>query len=134
MKMPWKLAACAAFAAAPALAGNWNVPTHAKDLKNPVARTAQSAAQGKAIFKGSCVECHGSEAAGNGTRAKVEYDLRDIVGELTDGELYWKITHGVGRMPSYAGVLSDEQRWLVINHLRALTEARDRKAQGGGGR
>jgi mono/diheme cytochrome c family protein len=126
-----KLAACAVLAAAPAVAGNWNVPTTAKGIKNPVARTAQTAVQGKAVYTEKCVECHGKESAGDGTRSRVEYDLRDIVGQLTDGELYWKITHGVGRMPSYAGVLSDEQRWQVINYLRDLTEARAMAAKSG---
>jgi mono/diheme cytochrome c family protein len=110
---------CLVAAAAPALAGNWNVPTNARNLQNPVPRTPARAAQAD-----NCVACHGVEAAGDGTHARVDYDLRSIVGSLTDGELYWKITHGVGRMPSYAGALNDTQRWLVINHLRVLAERR----------
>jgi mono/diheme cytochrome c family protein len=111
---------CLVAAAAPALAGNWNVPTNARNLQNPVPRIPARAAQDA----DNCVACHGVEAAGDGTHARVDYDLRSIVGSLTDGELYWKITHGVGRMPSYAGALNDTQRWLVINHLRVLAERR----------
>jgi mono/diheme cytochrome c family protein len=111
-------------ASASVLAGNWNVPTHAKSLQNPVARSPDTEAQGKRIYSQRCVSCHGEEAAGDGTHAKVEYDLRDIIAELSDGELFWKITHGVGRMPSYAGSLSDSERWLMVNHLRLLGEAR----------
>jgi mono/diheme cytochrome c family protein len=106
------------------VAGNWNVPTHAKDLKNPVARSPDTHEDGKQIFAKRCVACHGPDAAGDGKQARVEYDLRDIIAELTDGELFWKITHGVGRMPSYAGSLSDHERWLMVNHLRLLGEAR----------
>ena len=106
------------------MAGNWNVPTEAKGLKNPVPRTAATAVQALRIYADNCIACHGLEAAGDGTRSRVEYDLRTIVGSLTDGELYWKITHGVGRMPSYAGALGDTERWLVINHLRVLAEKR----------
>jgi len=62
--------------------------------------------------------------AGDGESQKVSYDLRGIVVKLTDGELYWKITHGVGKMPSFAGALTDEERWLVINHLRSLVAAK----------
>jgi mono/diheme cytochrome c family protein len=115
---------CLVAAAAPALAGNWNVPTNARNLQNPVPRIPARAAQAAQVYADNCVACHGVEAAGDGTHARVDYDLRSIVGSLTDGELYWKITHGVGRMPSYAGALNDTQRWLVINHLRVLAERR----------
>lgn len=125
MKCPTSILGwCLAAAAAPAFAGNWNVPTNARNLHNPVPRTPASAAQAAQVYADQCVACHGAEAAGDGTQARVEYDLRSIVGSLTDGELYWKITHGVGRMPSYAGALSDTERWLVINHLRVLAQRR----------
>ena len=114
-------------ASANSLAGNWNVPTHARDLKNPVARSADTHKEGKQIFAERCVSCHGPESAGDGKQARVEYDLRDIIAELTDGELFWKITHGVGRMPSYAGSLSEHERWLMVNHLRLLGEERAAK-------
>ena len=115
---------CLVAVTAPALAGNWNVPTNARNLHNPVPRTPASAAQAERVYADQCVACHGVEAAGDGTHARVDYDLRSIVGSLTDGQLYWKITHGVGRMPSYAGALNDKERWLVINHLRVLAERR----------
>jgi len=110
-------------------AGNWNVPTTAKDLRNPIARSSKSDAEGKQIYAERCKSCHGPQAAGDGQQAHVDYDLRDIANGLTDGELFWKITHGVGRMPSYAGALSDFERWLMVNHLRLLTEARDAAAK-----
>lgn len=117
------LAACLTIGS-PAIAGNWNVPTNARGVQNPVPRTRTTAARALDVYTRHCVACHGAEGAGDGAQARVEYDLRSIVGSLTDGELYWKITHGVGRMPSYAGTLSDTQRWLTVNHLRALAEKR----------
>ena len=105
---------------ATAPAGNWNVPTDAKNLKNPTSISARTVDRGREIFGRHCVECHGADAAGKGTKSNVDYDLRSIVDPLTDGELYWKITHGVGKMPSYAGVLRDEERWLLVNYLRHL--------------
>ena len=41
---------------------------------------------------------------------------------ITDGELYWKVTHGIGKMPAYSGRLTDEERWIIVNHLRVLSE------------
>ena len=103
-----------------ARSGNWNVPTESKDLKNPVAIDKKTTAQAKSLYSKNCVDCHGAQGAGDGAKSRVEYDLRTIVDPLTDGELYWKITHGVGKMPSFAGTLSDRERWLMVNYLRHL--------------
>lgn len=108
------------FAATAASAGNWHVPTSSRELKNPVPVNGQTAAAAAGVYTRHCLECHGELGAGDGVKVKVAYDLRGILAPLTDGELYWKITHGVGKMPSFAGILTDEERWLMVNHLRAL--------------
>ncbi len=122
--------ACCACVVLPSQAGNWNVPLSARDLKNPVPITRETQTQATSIYANMCVECHGQKGAGDGTKSKVEYDLRYMINYqkqadgnlLTDGELYWKITHGVAKMPAYSGRLTDEERWLIVNHLRVLSE------------
>jgi len=37
----------------------------------------------------------------------------------TDGQLYWLITHGIGNMPNFASILSDDERWAMVNVVRA---------------
>jgi mono/diheme cytochrome c family protein len=108
-----------------ASAGNWNVPADARNLHNPVTRNGITDGRAAKVYASHCQQCHGSVGAGDGREQRVGYDLRGIVVRLTDGELYWKITHGVGKMPSFAGPLTDEQRWLAINHLRKLAADRD---------
>ena len=45
--------------------------------------------------------------------------------EHSDGELFWRLAHGFaapagGRsMPGFAGILSDDQRWALIDYIRA---------------
>jgi len=107
-----------------AMAGNWNVPMDARNLANPVGKTDAANRQASKVWTDHCQQCHGPVGAGDGSEQRVSYDLRSIVVKLTDGELYWKITHGVGKMPSFAGPLTDEERWLVVNHLRNLASAR----------
>jgi putative ABC transport system permease protein len=114
------LAALTLFLGAPAFAGNWHVPTSSRGLKNPVPINERTAKAAEVIYRRECLACHGQLGAGDGEKLKVEYDLRTILAPLTDGELYWKITHGVGKMPSFAGVLNDRDRWLMVNHLREL--------------
>lgn len=107
-----------------AMAGNWNVPMDARNLTNPVAKTDTTNRHASKVWMDHCQQCHGPVGAGDGSEQRVTYDLRSIVVKLTDGELYWKITHGVGKMPSFAGPLTDEERWLAINHLRNLASVR----------
>ena len=118
----------ALFAQSPAFAGNWNVPPDAHGLANPIPVNAQTAARAASLYAKQCASCHGKNGLGDGSQEKVDYSLQSILetptqpsGQpLTDGELYWKITHGVGKMPAFAGKLTDEERWLVVNHMRAL--------------
>lgn len=108
------------FSILPAFGGNWNVPTTAKGILNPLTWDKDVASAADKIYANYCISCHGIHGAGDGSKEKVDYDLRSILDPLTDGELYWKITHGVGKMPSYAGVLTDNERWLMVLQLRHL--------------
>ena len=38
----------------------------------------------------------------------------------TDGNLFWKITNGKAPMASYEELLTDNQRWKVVNYIREL--------------
>lgn len=108
-------------AVTPALAGNWNVPVSAKHLENPVEKNARTLEAGREVYRGHCGRCHGATGAGDGAaEERAGYDLRTILPGLTDGELFWKVTHGVGKMPSFAGVLTETERWLVITHMRTF--------------
>jgi len=112
-------------------AGNWNVPVAAQDLKNPTTADTKNLAIAQKIYNKECISCHGPEGLGDGEEQTVEYSLQSVLLTLvepgntpiSDGELYWKITHGVAKMPSFAGVLTDLERWYMVNHLRALPAA-----------
>ena len=118
----------ALIAATPVLAGNWNVPVAARGLANPIPINAETIPKAAAIYTKHCVSCHGEDVRGDVTEEKVDYSIQSILVILTqpgnqplsDGELYWKITHGVGKMPAFAGKLTDTERWLMVNHIRRL--------------
>jgi mono/diheme cytochrome c family protein len=125
------LLSLALLAAMPVFAGNWNVPAVARSLENPVPLNAETSSKAAEVYAKHCVSCHGKEGWGDGTEEKVDYSLHSILATptqpgnqpLSDGELYWKITHGVGKMPSFAGKLTDTERWLMVNHIRKLPPA-----------
>ena len=38
----------------------------------------------------------------------------------TDGEIFWKITMGKPPMSSYDELLTEDQRWQLVNYVRQL--------------
>lgn len=101
----------------------WNAPARAAAKKNPVAADAASIARGKTVYTAECASCHGNSGRGDGPQAKdLEVSPGDMtkLGSQSDGALFWKITEGKKPMASFAGKLSEQQRWDVINYLRTL--------------
>lgn len=103
----------------------WKAPESAKNKKNPIAADDASIAAGKKVYEKECLSCHGKKGKGDGPNAatleKPPGDLPSSkVQSQTDGELFWKITEGKKPMPATKLVLTDEQRWQVINYVRLL--------------
>lgn len=96
--------------------------------QSSVAYDATSIAAGRRLYSAHCTNCHGVDATGNGplaqTLAKSPADLTaPHAGEHTPGDLYWWLTHGMRgqRMPGFAGQLSSDERWDMINYLHTLS-------------
>lgn len=87
---------------------------------NPVAATADSLAAGEAIYTRNCLSCHGVNGKGSDTAA----DLTTHVPAHNDGTLFLWISEGIPlneerkRMPAWKDLLSEADRWNVINYLR----------------
>jgi mono/diheme cytochrome c family protein len=105
--------------------GGWKVPPGKAAEKNPVASDESSLKAGETAYVKQCAECHGTGGKGDGPKAK-ERRMPDLtrprVVEQSDGSLFYKITTGKRPMPGYAKTLSDQQRWSIVNYLRALAK------------
>jgi mono/diheme cytochrome c family protein len=109
----------------------WDLPKDADKTKNPVAATEESIAKGKELYmtkKGNCIFCHGATGSGNEENMpqlrRMPADLSDHerMPKLSDGEIFWKITKGIpGIMPSRA-MLTEEERWQLVNFVRTLAK------------
>ncbi len=102
----------------------WVAPASAKNLKNPYAGNA-SINKGKSIYKTRCVVCHGDKGRGDGPAGKAltpppADHSSPAVQAQTDGELFWKISEGRGPMVGWKLILSEEERWHLVNYLRTL--------------
>lgn len=99
------------------------------ELINPVPINAETLAYGKQSYETTCVVCHGNDGAGEGYVVGAnKYPnppslLLARARDFSDGHLYHIITHGQGRMWGYKSQLHPEERWAVVNYVRALQRA-----------
>ena len=103
----------------------WVAPARATRVANPVATGATSVATGRRVYREQCLMCHGARGRGDGTLATNlpvhPGDFTSVtVQRQTDGALYWKITEGRNTMPGMRGVLTEAERWSLVNYLRTF--------------
>lgn len=108
-----------------AQSSNWIAPEHSNSLKNPFVGNESATADGKKIFEQMCVLCHGVQGKGNGAAGltlerKPANFLALKVTKETDGAIFWKITNGKTPMASYEELLTEDQRWKLVNYIRVL--------------
>lgn len=112
-------------ARAPTASSEWTVPEEADSISNPAPSSPESKGRGTLVYGQRCALCHGAQGRGDGP-SSLSLGTRpaDLAGPeiraQSDGRLFWKIAIGRGPMPSWDVVLSEEDRWHVINFLRAL--------------
>jgi putative copper export protein/mono/diheme cytochrome c family protein/peroxiredoxin len=95
-----------------------------------IAYQATSIARGAALYRQHCASCHGVAGHGDGPAARaLPKDPADLTAkhaaDHTAGDFFWWLSHGIPRspMPGFAGQMDEEQRWDVINFVRALAAA-----------
>lgn len=111
------------------MAGAHDVPEEAAAVSNPVPATEESIATGAAIYAQNCAVCHGESGQGDGpAAATLEMKPANLhaghVQGLSDGALFYIISHGRPEtpMPAWDNVLTEDQRWQVVNFLRTFDD------------
>jgi mono/diheme cytochrome c family protein len=106
----------------------WAVPEYTKHLKNPFVGSSKATSDGKVIYEQMCVLCHGFTGEGNG-EAALSLDRKPAnflaiknISSVSDGEFFWKITVGKSPMASYDELLTEDQRWKLVNYIRELNK------------
>ena len=108
----------------------WKAPAKERKVKNPVPNTPESRSRGHKIYTDKCASCHGEKGDGQGDMGKElkpgppNFTDRHMMKEMTDGEIFWKITTGKSPMPSYAEEFTEKERWDLVNYLRSFTGIR----------
>ena len=91
--------------------------------------SAISISNGKNLYRKNCIDCHGYSGHGDGILVNNELEI--LPANLTEphtayhtaGDIYWWLTNGMppSIMPSFKDVLSEDDRWDIINFLRTLS-------------
>lgn len=97
-----------------------------RELTNPYHRDQPTLDKGKALYEIYCQVCHGPEGKGDGPIASKipppsAYKSDRVMGFLP-GRIFHVITMGSNKMPSYAAQLSPDDRWLIVNYVRAVLQ------------
>lgn len=105
----------------------WVSPKPAQEMKNPFANDKSSLSNAKVLYTTNCTPCHGAKGKGDGPAAAAlnpkpaDHSSAWVQAE-TDGSLFWKISEGRNPMPSYKKILTDKQRWDLVNYIRTLAK------------
>lgn len=108
---------------------NGGIPHDYLKAQNTVGYTVGAIAEGGALYRTYCLECHGRMGLGNGdlayalkpSPALLAYMVQQPV--AVDQYLLWSIAEGGAQfgtaMPGFKGRLSNEQMFQIIAYLRA---------------
>ena len=107
----------------------YSIPAEDAQRTNPVKPTEGSIAAGGKFYSSQCAMCHGKDGDGKGDLAvQLELKMRDYrqpesLAKFTDGELFYIITNGRGKMTGGEGDrTSEEVRWNLVNVVRAFAK------------
>ncbi len=103
----------------------WKAPKDADKIVNPLSGDEASVKKGKKIFTQMCVICHGAKGKGDGVAGaalspKPANFTSDIIQAESDGAIFWKMTEGKAPMAPYKELLTETQRWELVNYIRTF--------------
>ena len=97
-----------------------------KQVKNPTTDFDSSIKRGEGMFIKNCSKCHGLNGNGYGvvahgfTTFPRQLWIWNNTGPETDGYLFWFITNGRSDMPPWGLILSENERWDLINYIKTI--------------
>lgn len=98
--------------------------TQTSEPANPLTPTPAALERGKELFGINCAMCHGKTSVERGLVGQKLVPpppglAPDLVRDRSDAHIYKAISLGFGRMPPFKDKLTQQERWEVVNFLRA---------------
>lgn len=104
------------------------IPAEARQMVNPVKPTPESLARAKTIYGYDCAMCHGVKGDGKGDLVgPMKLTMKDYTNpaalkDMTDGELFYIIENGMGKMPGEAGRAKPDEMWNMVILVRSFSK------------
>ena len=111
-----------------AAADDYKISQEDIDKKNPVKPSPEGAAAAKKIYGYDCAMCHGNKGDGKGDVVEsmklTMHDWREpsALESKTDGEIFYIITKGKGKMMGEGDRVSETVRWNLVNLVRVYAK------------
>ncbi len=99
-----------------------NIPA----VTNPVAADAASIGRGEKLYMQYCSKCHGQNGNGAGPSSHgFSTNPRQLwawhnADASADPYLFWFITNGRTDMPPWGVILSENERWDLVNYIKSI--------------
>ena len=115
------------------------------DVAEPPAMTAELATKGRQVYENNCASCHGDTGAADGLCAAFlspqprdfttgVYRFKTTPGSEmpTDQDLFRTVSLGIHStgMPPWQFLLSEEDRWALVAHLKTLSDKFESQGEG----
>lgn len=113
---------------------HFDVPEEYEGMTNPFAGDPEALAAGADLFATNCATCHGETGDGDGPAAAgldpkpAALSDVDMMSEMTDAYIFWRITDGGvdapfnSAMPAWGSSFTTDQIWQLVTYVRSLSE------------
>jgi mono/diheme cytochrome c family protein len=108
--------------------GDYKISQEDIDKKNPVKPSSEGLAAARKIYGYDCAMCHGPNGDGKGDIVEsmklTMHDWREpaALEGKTDGEIFYIITKGKGKMMGEGDRVSETVRWNLVNLVRSYSK------------
>jgi cytochrome c5/ribosomal protein L24E len=109
-----------------AAADDYKITPEEVARKNPVKSSPEGLAEARKVFKYDCAMCHGEHGDGKGEVVEsmklTMHEWRDpaALEGKTDGEIFYIITKGKGKMMGEGDRQPEKLRWNLVNLVRSM--------------
>jgi mono/diheme cytochrome c family protein len=103
----------------------YTVPPEYMGKANPVKPTPEMQARVKKLYGWDCAMCHGDNGDGKGEMAAEQKlpvaDFRASLAKMSDGEIFYIIQTGKGKMPPEGDRAKPDEIWNMVTMLRKMS-------------